>query len=101
MGQRLELQALLEELLGSENVYYQPPSNLVMQYPAIVYKKDDEDVDFANNAPYRRTVRWMVTVIDRDPDSDIPEKVAVLPMCLFSRRYIASGLNHDVYNLYF
>ena len=35
---RLELHALLVELLGSTNVYYEPPETLKMSYPAIRYQ---------------------------------------------------------------
>lgn len=72
-----------------------------MKYPAIVYKRDTADTQFAGNIPYRNTLRYQVTVIDRDPDSDIPVKVAALPMCLFNRHFVANNLNHDVFNLYF
>ena len=101
MGQRLQLQTLLEELLGSRNVYFQPPANVQMEYPAIVYSRDDIDTVFAGNLPYRSVKRYQVTVIDRDPDSEIPMRVAALPMCVFSRHFKADNLNHDVYNLYF
>jgi len=33
MGTRLELQNLLENILGSRNVYFQPPENLKLNYP--------------------------------------------------------------------
>lgn len=101
MDRRLELQNLLEDLLGSNQVYFQPPTNVKMSYPAIVYKRDDEDSKFAGNKPYSRTHRYMVTVIDRDPDSIFPDLVASLPMCVFSRHYTADNLNHDSYSLYF
>lgn len=101
MGQRLQLQAKLEEILGSENVYFQPPANIQMEYPCIVYKRDQADTMFAGNNPYRYTTRYLVTVIDRDPDSVVPKKVASLPMCLFNRFFTAANLNHDVFNLYF
>ena len=101
MGRRLELQALLENLLGTRNVYFQPPSNLKMQYPAIVYERDDIETTFGDNNPYRRTTRYMLTIIDRNPDSEIPDRVASLPMCIFSRHFSADNLNHDVYTLYF
>ena len=39
MDKRQTLQSELEAILGSRNVYYQPPANLKMQYPAIRYKK--------------------------------------------------------------
>lgn len=101
MGQRLELQDLLEEILGTRYVYFQPPTNLKMEYPAIVYARDDLETQFADNHPYHVTARYTVTIIDRNPDSVIPTKVAILPMCVFDRRYTADNLNHDVFNLYF
>ena len=101
MGQRLDLQAILEALLGSGNVYFQPPATVQMQYPSIVYRRDDIDTEFAGNQPYRLTKRYQVTVISRDPDSIIPGKVAELPTCTFDRFYVADQLNHDVFKLYF
>ena len=101
MDKRLELQMLLETLLGSRQVYFQPPATVQMKYPCIVYHRDYEDTQFAGNNPYRRTKRYQVTVIDRNPDSHIPNKVAELRMCVFDRFYTADNLNHDVYKLYF
>lgn len=101
MAPRLELQNLLEGLLGSSNVYFQPPANVQMNYPCIVYKRDSADTQFAGNKPYLYVKRYMVTVIDRNPDSEIPDKIAQQPMCLFDRNYAADGLHHDVFNLYF
>lgn len=98
---REDLQDLLETLLESKNVYFQPPSNLKMQYPAIVYQRDVADTIFANNSPYRRTMMYQVTVIDRNPDSKVPEKVAALPMCYHSAFFAVNDLNHDVFRLYF
>jgi len=96
---RLQLHELLVTL--TPNVYFQPPANVQMNYPCIVYKRGNADTQFAGNKPYAYTKRYMVTVIDRDPDSPIPDKVAQQPMCLFDRNYAANGLHHDVFNLYF
>lgn len=101
MDRRLLLQTLLEECAGNSNVYFQPPPTVRMQYPAIVYTRDLSNTQFADNAPYRRTKRYMVTVIDQDPDSPIPDKVAELPMCTHSRSYAAKQLHHDVFDVYF
>ena len=101
MAQRLDLQARLSALLGSANVYFQPPPTIQMNYPAIVYKRDDIRTEFANDKPYKNKTRYQVTVIDRNPDSLIPAKVGQLPMCVFDRFYTADNLNHDVYTLYF
>jgi hypothetical protein len=101
MAPRLELQTLLENLLGSRNVYFQPPANVQMKYPCIVYKRDAVRTRFAGNAPYRQTKRYQVTYIDQDPDSPVPDKIAALPMCIFDRHYAVNNLNHDVFSLFF
>lgn len=98
---RLKLHEILVEALGSRNVYFQPRENLKIEYPCIVYKRERMDTVFADNALYLRKKCYQVTIIDRDPDSDIPDKVAQLPLCIFSRFFVADNLNHDVYNIYF
>lgn len=72
-----------------------------MKYPAIVYSLDAAETNFAGNMPYARTKRYQVTVMDRDPDSEIPDKIAALPMCLFERHFVADGVHQDVFTLYF
>lgn len=102
MAPRLQLQSLLESLLPDDKkAYFQPPSNVEMQYPCIVYQRDSMDTVFAGNFPYRHIKRYQVTVMDWDPDSEIPDRVAALPMCSFNRFYVADNLNHDVFTLYF
>lgn len=99
LSQRLKLHELLLSFV--DNVYFQPPTNVELIYPCIIYKRDDENVQFADNVPYSRKKRYQVMVIDEDPDSPIPDKVADLPSCSFDRHYTADYLNHDVYNLFF
>ena len=99
MGNRLDLQALLEKLLGSRNVYFQPPASVKMQYPAIVYSRSRIRNTHADDSVYRQLPEYEVTVIDSDPDSDIVMKVSALPYCTYDRHYTADGLNHDVFTL--
>ena len=101
MAQRLELQALLVDLLGSNNVYFQPPPTVQMVYPCIVYKRDNVQTDFADDKPYSLETRYLVTVIDPNPDSPLHEMLAQLPKCRFDRFYTADNLNHDVFRLFF
>lgn len=96
---RLDLQTLLLTLC--DNVYHQAPVDKKLVYPCIIYKRDDQLVNHADNLPYTEAVRYQVTIIDRDPDSAIPGLVAKLPLCRFDRHFAADNLNHDVYNLYF
>ena len=101
MAQRLELHALLVTLLGSENVYFQPPPDLQMVYPCIVYERDYVLTEHPDDGPYKHRKRYQVTVIDRDPDSSIPDKILGLPLCTYDRFFTADKLNHDTYKLFF
>lgn len=101
MGLRLDLQTLLEEILGSENVYFQPPETVKLVYPCIIYSRNSGDVDFADNINYRYYIQYDVMVIDKNPDSEILSKIAALPLCKHSRHYTLNNLNHDVFTLYY
>lgn len=98
---RIELHHILKDLLGSSNVYFQPPESVQLKYPCIIYNRDQMDTQFATNSPYTITARYQVTAIYRDPDDELPFKIACLPMCLFDRHFTADNLNHDIFNLYF
>lgn len=99
MAPRLQLHSLLTEIV--DHVYFQPPTNITLQYPCIVYERDVATSAFADNETYRYTKRYVVTVIDRNPDSALPDQLVTLPMCTHQRFFAADDLNHDVYNLYF
>jgi hypothetical protein len=101
MAPRLQLQTKLVSILGTDNVYFQPPPTVKMKYPCIVYHRDSIQTEYADDNPYKSTIRYQITVIDRDPDSLISAKVGALPMSRFERFFTADNLNHDVYTLYF
>jgi hypothetical protein len=99
MASRLQLQELLEGL--TEYVYFQPPINIEMQYPCIRYARDNSRLEYADNKPYAHTKRYQVTVIDRNPDSELSDAVEGLPLCSFDRYFAVENLNHYVYTLFF
>ena len=101
MAKRQQLQSKLEELLGSKNVYYQPPSSEKMVYPAIRYTKSSIDSKLANNKKYINKTRYEIIVIDRKPDNPVIEKLLELPYSEYNRWYAANNLNHDVISLYY
>lgn len=101
VNRRLELHELLCEVLGSRNVYYQPPASVQMRYPAIRYSRYNIENEPADNIPYKQSHFYQLTVIDADPDSEIVHKVSKLPMCVFDRHYAADNLNHDVFTICF
>lgn len=101
MATRLDLQSKLEELLGSRNVYYQPPENLKMEYDAIRYSKKDIWGVKANDATYARMNCYEIIVIARRPDHSVIDKLADFPYCSFDRHYVSDNLHHDVFTLYY
>lgn len=101
MGRRQDLHKILVDILGSDNVYFQPPESIKMKYPCIVYSRDYQTKFYADNISYLRKKRYQVIVIDRNPDSCIPDKVDELPMTSFERHFASDNLNHDVYIVYF
>lgn len=98
---RLSLQSDLITLLGSTNVYFQPPSSLKLKYPCIIYKLDDVDGVTANDKKYLKSYRYLVTVVDADPDTSIYKKVLDLPLSAFETHFVSDNLNHYVCSLYY
>lgn len=97
---RLELHELLCELLGSRNVYFQPPESVKIKYPAIVYSRNRIENTSADNVIYKQDVSYAITVIDRDPDSEITERISTIPRIMYDRSYVADNLNHDTFRLF-
>ena len=98
--ERERLQTELEEILGSRNVYFQPPPSLRMHYPAIVYSRNRIASLNADNEIYKTDVQYLVTVIDEDPDSEIVERLSYFRNARHDRHYESDGLNHDVFTIY-
>lgn len=101
MASRLELQSKFEDILGSRNVYFQPPSSVRMQYPAIVYSRKDIEGRFANDKIYQKLPCYEAILIDKNPDSEFIDKILGLPYCSFDRHYEADNLNHDVFTIFY
>jgi len=99
MAPRLKLQSLLETV--TEHVYFQPPANIQMQYPCIIYSRDGSLAEHANNELYRSAKQYQVTVVDRDPDTELADQVEALRYVSFERSFAADDLNHYVFTLFF
>lgn len=102
MDKRLSLDKELRFILGSNNVYFQPPESLKMHYPCIRYTKARPDVKHADNKKYLKTNHYELTVIDIDPDTDIPDRlVEHFQYCSIDRYYSADNLTHCSLDLYY
>lgn len=101
MEQRVRLQKILEEILGSSNVYFQPPESIRLTYPCIIYQLSSRDTTFADDNPYRVSKRYQITFISSEADDTTPDKIALLPMCVMDRAYTVDNLYHQIFYLYF
>ena len=98
---RVQLQRKLEEILGSKNVYFQPPENFKLKYPCIVYNIGGGLRIPADNIKYLYHQGYSVTFITKDPDPDVPDKILELPYCQPERQFIVDNLYHWVFFIYF
>lgn len=96
------LAIIFEEILGSTNVYYQPPPNVKLKYPCIIFELSTGDTSFSDNKPYFYMDRYSVQFISKDPVQDeIHYKLTHLPRCVFTRFFTSDNLNHWNYDIYF
>lgn len=97
---REELQEKLEELIGNRNVYFQQPEGFKIKYPCIIYKLSYMGKLVASNTMYKDDNQYSVTIIDKDPDSELPDKLLKWDYCSFNRFFTSDNLNHWVFELY-
>ena len=98
---RLSLHDRLLNLFEITNVYYQPPTNVQMKFPCIVYERENINNSFANNGIYSQTNSYKVTVIDKDPDSIIVNKLVSSLNSRFVRHFNNGNLNHYVFIIHY
>lgn len=72
-----------------------------MVYPAIVYSREHIEAIYADDNIYNFHRSYQVTVIDKDPDSEIVDKMLKLPMCRHDSNFTADNLNHDTFTIYY
>ena len=98
---RVEVQRKLEAVIP--NVYFQPPANVSMNYPCIVYHKAPPKDIYANDQRYGSRQKYTITGIDRNPETQIAEQIVKI-----FKRHVSivnyatvSGLNHIYLELYY
>ena len=110
-SRRISLQEELEDLLrdklailddGSPAIYFQPPENVKLKYPCLIYSRDTDYFRHANDTPYFIKPQYEVTIISRDPDNNIADIVVEhFKYCRHNRRFMADNLIHDSLGLYY
>lgn len=102
MARRTDLHAKLVAMLGSNYVYFQPPESIKLTYPCIVYKRTTATIKFADDKVYNYRYAYEITIIDKNPDSNLVDKMfSAFPLIRFNRHFTADNLNHDVFTVYY
>lgn len=99
---RSKLSKILHRILGSDNVYYQPPESIKIEYDAIIYSKGNVNVLYADNRAYNTCIEYTITCISPNPDCLVAQKIMdELPRCSYVRRYTKDNLYYEVLRTYF
>lgn len=96
MPSRAELQKIFKNILGNNNVYFQPPEDIKISYPCILFRLNNPAINQANNKIYIYRNRYAVTIISKNPDDDLLKKfLEEFPYAMVSPRTIVNKLYHD------
>lgn len=98
---RLEFHTFLESCIGSNLVYFQPPPNIIIEYPCIIYSYEKDNVTYADNIKYFNKRKYKVTYIDRNPDSKIIDVLSNSVYSTFLTHFVNDNLYHYVFEIYF
>lgn len=102
MNNRVELNTKLKMLIGSSNVYFQPPASVQLSYPCVIYSIGEGDAKHADGMVYSYVNSYDLLFIFKKPNVTIIEKVlSELPMCKMTRAYVADNLNHYAFRVYY
>lgn len=99
MDRRIQLHKELVTILGTRNVYFQPPETIKIVYPAIIYSRTSMPSKYANNLVYNNRVAYEIIVVDSNPDSTIVKSMSMFKTVRHIRNYKKNELNHDVFSL--
>jgi hypothetical protein len=101
MKNRHDLSIFLHELgaVPDDNIYFEPPENTKIKYPALIYELSNMPTKFADNNPYNVKHSYTVTYITNNPDSEYIDILANLMK--FDRVFVSDDMYHYVYSIYY
>lgn len=95
-----DLLQLLQQAVQHNRVYFQPPENLKIVYPAVVFHLSKIEIDRASDVPYKGAKEYSVTLITKDPEPDVIDEILKIPYSSLDTTYISDGMNHFVFTIY-
>jgi hypothetical protein len=100
MSSRLDLHRELMDFIL--DVYFQPPSNIKLTHPCIVYHKVNKIREYANDGLYLGKQGYQVTLMETDPDSPIADAMEqYFQYCSITQHFAMDNLNQTVLTLYY
>lgn len=102
MNDRITFRDRLQDIVGEDvKLYFQPPESVKLTFPCIVYEISDVEIQKADNYPYIAHKQYTVTVIDKNPDSDIYINILNgFEYASFNRAFKSDNLNHFTLSIY-
>lgn len=96
---RTEFDKWLRKILGSNNVYFQPPESKKLEFPCIVYNISSHDVDYADDKIYQLRHKYVVRYVayPKDFDGPMKENLARELNVPIQQIYAQDGLYHCVF----
>lgn len=102
MERRYKLNEALQKVLGSNNVYFEPPENLKLNYDCIIYKRNRAKKFRADNKRYINHEFYELLIISKNPDNHIADELEKsFEYCEHQRSFTTNGLHHSVVYLYY
>lgn len=99
---REELSKILRRIQGNDNIYFQPPETIKMEYDAIDYSISNKHIKRADNRAYLTYNKYTLICISHKKENPVVQKlIEELPMCSYDRGYAQNNLWYDVLTVYF
>lgn len=101
MRTRAEFNAVLENIMGPGQVYFQTPDVRQLRPPYIVYDVGRDETVHADNLRYSTQMQYTVQLITRTADDPAIMALMDLPYSSRDRHYVSDQLHHYIFNIYF
>lgn len=91
------------EATNTGKVYFQPPSNVKLEYPCWVIERSDAQQTKADDKSYLFRICYRCIFMNRsEPD---PEVLRIIPnrynYCRYQNHYVVDNVHHDVFFIYY
>lgn len=95
-----DLLRLLRKAVAHNRVYFQPPENLRVDYPAVLFHLSRNVTTHASDRRYKDAQEYTVTLITKDPQPDVIDAILDIPYTTLDTTYVSDGMNHFVFTTY-